>query len=83
MTTTEHSKGRIFWDDLTLPRRGGICLAELQNRCSTAELTRPFDDLAFSRHQLGTDLYPPRVSGVDSKQRRRSHDGFLLELGWS
>jgi hypothetical protein len=27
----------------------------LQNRCSTAELTRLFNDLAFSGHQLGTE----------------------------
>ena len=54
----------------------------LQNRCSTAELTRPFDDLAFFWHQLGTDLCPPRASGVDSQARRRNRDGLLLELGW-
>jgi hypothetical protein len=33
----------------------------LQNRCSTAELTRLFNDLAFSGHRVGTNIRSPRI----------------------
>ena len=33
----------------------------LQNRCSTAELTRLINDLAFSRYQLGTNFCSPMI----------------------
>jgi hypothetical protein len=33
----------------------------LQNRCSTAELTRLFNDLAFSGHRVGTNIRSLRI----------------------
>ena len=47
----------------------------LQNRCSTAELTRLFNDLAFSGDQPGTENVRLGFTRIDSQRMRKSSAG--------
>jgi hypothetical protein len=50
----------------------------LQNRCSTAELTRLFNDLAFSGHNWAPKMFALDSRRIDSQRMRKSSAAFAV-----